>query len=180
MKFLDAADRLRIIVHIMPPHSTHRLQPLDVGLFSPLANAYNPELNNFMHSSLGMVDMTKRLFYPMFNKAWITAFTEKNVLHSFEKPGIFPYNPSKILHILQKLVLEAPESAVRRVHRVFKLYPTEQNLGLILRANVRLAAQRSIDIHVICCLQQAFILEKKKRQRGKKLNLLGDNDIVRF
>jgi hypothetical protein len=37
MKFLDAADRLRIIVHIMPPHSTHRLQPLDVGLFGPLA-----------------------------------------------------------------------------------------------------------------------------------------------
>ena len=40
LKFLDYADRNRIIILILPPHSTHHLQPLDVGLFSPLARAY--------------------------------------------------------------------------------------------------------------------------------------------
>jgi prepilin-type processing-associated H-X9-DG protein len=40
MAFLDWADRNRIIVHIMPAHSTHRLQPLDVGLFSLLSTVY--------------------------------------------------------------------------------------------------------------------------------------------
>jgi hypothetical protein len=49
LKFLDYADRNRIIVLILPPHSTHRLQPLDVGLFSPLARAYTTELDTFMH-----------------------------------------------------------------------------------------------------------------------------------
>jgi hypothetical protein len=100
LKFLDAADQLRIIVHIMPPHSTHRLQPLDVGLFSPLATAYSKALNNMMHKSLGMVYVTKRLFWSLFKESWELAFIEKNVLRSFEKPGIFPYNPDKILHIL--------------------------------------------------------------------------------
>jgi prepilin-type processing-associated H-X9-DG protein len=66
MAFLDWADRNRIIVHIMPAHSTHRLQPLDVGLFSPLSTAYSNQLNSLMHKSLGMVSMTKRLFYPLF------------------------------------------------------------------------------------------------------------------
>ena len=40
MKFIELADRLRILVMILPPHSTHRLQPLDVGLFQLLAIAY--------------------------------------------------------------------------------------------------------------------------------------------
>ncbi len=36
MSFINMADSLRILVHVLPPHSTHRLQPLDVILFSPL------------------------------------------------------------------------------------------------------------------------------------------------
>ena len=37
LRFLDYADRERIIVLILPPHTSHRLQPLDLGLFAPLA-----------------------------------------------------------------------------------------------------------------------------------------------
>jgi len=43
--FLDLASRLRILVLIMPPHSTHRLQPLDIGMFGPLSTAYSKQLN---------------------------------------------------------------------------------------------------------------------------------------
>ena len=32
LKFIDYADRNRILLAVLPPHSTHRLQPLDVGL----------------------------------------------------------------------------------------------------------------------------------------------------
>ena len=64
--FLDWADMHRIIVHIMPPHSTHKLQPLDVGLFGPLSTAYSKQIDKLMHESLGMVSMTKRFFYSLF------------------------------------------------------------------------------------------------------------------
>ena len=30
----------KIILLCLPPHTTHLLQPLDVGIFSPLATAY--------------------------------------------------------------------------------------------------------------------------------------------
>ena len=37
LSFLDYADKHWIIILVLPPHSTHRFQPLDVGLFSPLS-----------------------------------------------------------------------------------------------------------------------------------------------
>jgi DDE superfamily endonuclease len=38
--FLNWALEYCIIIYIMPLHSTHKLQPLDVSLFGPLATAY--------------------------------------------------------------------------------------------------------------------------------------------
>ena len=45
MEFLETALRLRILIHIMPPYSTHRLQPLDIGIFSPLATYYSQAID---------------------------------------------------------------------------------------------------------------------------------------
>ncbi len=57
--FLDYADQNQILVVILPPHSTHRLQPLDVGLFSPLATYYTNELDKLIADSQGFTRMTK-------------------------------------------------------------------------------------------------------------------------
>jgi DDE superfamily endonuclease len=62
MAFISLADSLRILILILPPYSTHRLQPLDVGLFSPLAKAYMKRLNAYTYRGLGWVSMIKRLF----------------------------------------------------------------------------------------------------------------------
>ena len=39
--FIEMCDQNRILVLILPPHLTHRLQLLDVGLFHPLACKYS-------------------------------------------------------------------------------------------------------------------------------------------
>jgi hypothetical protein len=62
MAFLNWCDAHRIVVMILPPHSTHRLQPLDVGLFSPLAVVYTLKLSDTYTKSLGLVSITKRMF----------------------------------------------------------------------------------------------------------------------
>jgi hypothetical protein len=41
MAFLNKCDELRILVLILPPYSTHRLQPLDVELFNKLLTIYS-------------------------------------------------------------------------------------------------------------------------------------------
>jgi hypothetical protein len=62
LRFIDYTDRNRIIVAVLPPHSTHRLQPLDVSLFSPLSTYYSQEIDNLLVKGLGLISMTKRHF----------------------------------------------------------------------------------------------------------------------
>jgi hypothetical protein len=193
MAFLDWADRHRIIVAVMPAHSTHRLQPLDVGLFAPLSTAYTKQLNALAFKSLGMVSMTKRFFYPLFRDAFNEAFTQKNIEHAFEKTGIWPYDPEQVLSKLRKpepalepipepipanKTLETPKTcrSVRRVQKAYKNNRRESTLDLIFHANLHLAAQQSINMHIISGLSEALRLERKRRKKGRKLNLQGKDD----
>jgi hypothetical protein len=66
--------------------------------------------------------------------------------------------------------------AVRRAQREFRNTPNSPLLDKIFRANERLAAQHSIDQHVVRGLVTALKDEKKRRKRGKHLNLLGEED----
>jgi hypothetical protein len=96
LKFLEFADSKRILVMILPPHSTHRLQPLDVGLFSPLARAYTNGINKITQQSLGMTSMSKRLFWGVFREAYSKSFTPANIMSAFAKPGIWPFAPTMV------------------------------------------------------------------------------------
>ena len=102
MKFINLADKLRIIILILPPHSTHRLQPLDVSLFTPLATFYTNGLNILMFNSLGMISMSKRAFLNVFLPAWKQAFSEKNIASCFKKTGIWPCNPALVIAKITK------------------------------------------------------------------------------
>ena len=66
--------------------------------------------------------------------------------------------------------------AVRCIQRAYEKSPVKSTLALIFHANERLAAQHSIDEHIRKGLVEALRHEKKKRQRGKRLNLLGEED----
>ena len=88
MDFIDWADRHRIIIMILPPHTTHRLQPLDVGMFQALSTAYSKQIDELLDKGLGKVHMSKRFFYKMFKTAWDASFTEENIQSAFQKPGV--------------------------------------------------------------------------------------------
>jgi hypothetical protein len=67
--------------------------------------------------------------------------------------------------------------AVRRAKRAYKADPTADKLQKVFHALERLSAQHLIDEHKKRGLAKALKLEKKKRQRGKRLNLLGEDDV---
>ena len=189
LKFISKCDELRILLMILPPHSTHRLQPLDVSLFSPLAAYYTKGLNSMINNSLGTVNMSKRAFWSIFWPAWQQAFTEKNIASAFRRTGIWPFDPDVVLNkIIKKKPPEentddskAPKTpmtgrAVRRIQKAYEKQPTRTLLSKIFTANERLAANESINQHVIRGLLDALKNEKKRRKRGKRLNLLGKED----
>jgi len=185
LQFVKECDKLRIILIILPPHSTHRLQPLDVGLFSPLSKRYTNELNMLMFNSLGLISMSKRVFWRLFWPAWQQAFTLINIESAWKTTGFFPFHPPAVL---DKIIKPAPATpaastniiqtpmtcrAIRRAHRELKIKPTKLLMSKILRANEKLSALHSIDQHVIEGLQMAIKDEKKRRRRGKRLKLVG-------
>jgi hypothetical protein len=49
-----------------------------------------------------MVLITKRFFYPLFKRAFATAFTQKNIESAFLKTGIWLYNPKQVLRKIRK------------------------------------------------------------------------------
>jgi hypothetical protein len=189
MAFLSLADSLRILILILPPHSTHRLQPLIVGLFSPLSRAYTKVLDRYIHGGLGWINMTKRMFWGTFWEAWSRSFNEKNIKSAFAKTGIWPLNPTVTISHLPKTSnlpstpsksIAPPPSitpfTVRGLRRLLKKDPTQQKMEILERAGLRLAAKYEIQSHGNRGLKIAICEEKKRRKRGKRMNLLGEKE----
>jgi DDE superfamily endonuclease len=125
-EFIKSADSFRILIAVLPSYITHRLQPLDVGLFSPLAQAYIKRLDAYNHEGLGWVTMTKRMFWPIFKEAWKESFLVKNIQKAFKTTRIWPLDPFKMINKIQK---PAPTSLIHS-----KLSPLSITIPQIARA----------------------------------------------
>jgi hypothetical protein len=64
--------------------------------------------------------------------------------------------------------------AAREMERSYKRSPTADKLGQIFHSLHRLAAQHSIDNHVICGLRWALADQQKRKTKRRNLNLCGD------
>jgi hypothetical protein len=95
--FINIAIDRNILLIVFPPYCTHRLQLLDISVFSPLATAYLKGLNEYIHVSQGFSSMTKRLFWSLFWPAWDIAVSKKNIMSGFSRAGIEPFNPLVVL-----------------------------------------------------------------------------------
>lgn len=80
----------KIITLFMPAHSSHILQPLDVGCFGPLKLDYRPQIEGLMRSQI--THITKVDFLPAFYAAFQLAMTENNIKAGFQGTGIIPYD----------------------------------------------------------------------------------------
>ena len=188
LQFINLCDRLRILLLILPPHITHRLQPLDVSLFAILARYYTNGLNKLITDSLGIISISKRAFWSIFWPAWQEAFISKNITSGFAKTGIWPYNPSPMLIKITKPLPAIPDiptspktpltcHAIRHIEKEYRKAPNSAIVRKLFRATEKLTSQHSIDIHTIKGLTQTLKNEKKRRQKGKRLNLLGESDL---
>ena len=114
MQFINICNKYRIILAILPPHSTHRLQPLDLKIFLPLSNAYSREIDRVFQESGGYTRTIKRSFWAVFKVAWFRVLTKANIFSAFEAAGINPYNPSVVLDKIQDKPFTPPPSVRRR------------------------------------------------------------------
>ncbi len=156
LPFIEYADANRILLAVFPPYSTHRLQPLDIGLFSPLTTYYSQAIDRLLSESQGLVRITKRDFWPLFYEAWRKAFHAKNVRSAWEAAGLYPLNPKRVISTIvrQQTPPENPRKqyktpgSTRSLRRTFrqlqdegKVYP---DTAILLRVSEKLTVDRDI------------------------------------
>ena len=77
LPFIEYCEEHNIIPLCLPPHSTHILQPLDVGIFSPLAKAYKSRIQqNSIH---GTKRITNEQFLMHFQAARQETISARNI-----------------------------------------------------------------------------------------------------
>ena len=95
LEFQDLCKENDIYTLCMPPHSSHLLQPLDVGCFSPLKRAYSREVESLMRDHINHV--TKLEFLPAFKAAFDCSFTSASICSAFRGAGLVPLEPDTVL-----------------------------------------------------------------------------------
>ncbi|CBF76072.1 hypothetical protein AN3478.2 [Aspergillus nidulans FGSC A4] len=91
-----------IIPLCMPAHSSHLLQPLDIGCFAVLKRSYASLVDQKMR--LGISHIDKLDFLAAYPQARISTFKLDTIRNSFRAAGLVPLNPEPVL---SKLSIQA-------------------------------------------------------------------------
>ena len=90
IEFLEYCEAHQILPFCLPPHSTHLLQPLDVGLLGPLQHLYSHAIDNAIRN--GVHGINKGNFLPLYLEARRLTCTKANIQTAFSTCGILPLN----------------------------------------------------------------------------------------
>jgi hypothetical protein len=94
-EFHKYCEEEKIIVLCMPPHSSHLLQPLNVGCFSPLKRVYGDEINSLSQYSTKKIK--KEAFLPAFKAAFEKLMTKENICAGFRGAGLVLHNLEAVI-----------------------------------------------------------------------------------
>ena len=91
LEMVDLARDNGVVILCLPPHCSHRLQPLDVSFMKPLSTFYTQEVEKWLRHNPGKV-VTIYQVAELFGQAYIRAATSLTAVNGFRKTGIFPVN----------------------------------------------------------------------------------------
>jgi len=94
-QFDQICEKNNIIAICMPPHSSHLLQPLDIGCFAVLKRSYGRLIESKMRVRINHID--KLDFLEAYPSARIEAFKSETIKNSFAAAGLLPFNPDRVL-----------------------------------------------------------------------------------
>lgn len=88
---INIARENHVIIVCLPPHSSHKMQPLDVSFMKPLKVFYSNEIETWLRANPGRV-VTVYQIGELLGKAYMKAATVQNAVEGFRTTGLFPLN----------------------------------------------------------------------------------------
>ncbi|KAL8299178.1 hypothetical protein RB594_008459 [Gaeumannomyces avenae] len=95
IEIIDYCLRFDIQLVTLPSHSTHRMQPMDVGVFSHLKREHQNVLMESVRA--GRTSFSPTDFVFALRRCLEAAFTKRHIITGFEDTGIWPLNARKVL-----------------------------------------------------------------------------------
>ena len=83
-----------IIILCLPPHTSHALQPLDVGVFALLKKAWKAILKKWFRESR-LQNVSKAVFPSLLNQL-TQNFSTQNAVKGFQDCGLYPINKAEV------------------------------------------------------------------------------------
>lgn len=80
-----------LVLLTIPPHCTHRLQPLDVSVMRSFKSKLMVAFNDWMVANPGRT-ITIHDLAGLSNKAFTLSFTMANIISGFRETGIYPFS----------------------------------------------------------------------------------------
>ena len=87
----EAADKAGIHLFCIPPHTSHRLQPLDVGVFGPLQREWQKRCLLVLDETRKSI--TRQVVIREYMAARAKSVKEELILSAWRRSGIRPLNP---------------------------------------------------------------------------------------
>lgn len=91
IKIINLAKENGVVMFTFPPHTSHKLQPLDRSVFGPLKKYYGKACNDWLLHHPG-TPLTIYNVAECFGTAFPLAFTPSNIQSGFKAAGIWPFN----------------------------------------------------------------------------------------
>lgn len=91
IRTIDLARENGIVLLTLPPHTSHRLQPLDRAVYGPFKKAYNVAMDAWIRSHPGRT-VTIYEIPAIVTEAQLSAMSQRNIKAGFAATGIYPYN----------------------------------------------------------------------------------------
>ena len=152
LEVITVAKENHITLITIPPHTSHRLQPLDVTFFGPLKSRYSREVDKWMIKNPGK-RLTDYELAELFAGAYESTASVAVAKNGFEKTGIYPYNPDVFNDedFIASAVTEMPDPSVQCDNNI-QVDINEESTGTGISDGLTScsppAAATSADIHV--------------------------------
>ena len=113
--FMQFCEHKQILVLCLPSHTTHWLQPCDVGVFRPLAATWKAKVNamGWQYTKIMKYNLLK-----IYHEVHQDSLTPPTIHTAFRKTGIWPFDPMVIPDIAFEPALNTTTQAAQPVPTV--------------------------------------------------------------